>query len=59
MFVKVNNSMDNARAVCPVCSMMVSRETAFASKFRGRKYYFCCNDCKSAFTMNPFKFTLV
>lgn len=46
------------RAVCLVCDMIVSKETHFKTVFKGKRYYFCCNDCKSSFTKNPYKYTL-
>ncbi|MDE1851632.1 MAG: YHS domain-containing protein [Candidatus Micrarchaeota archaeon] len=51
-----DKNMGGARAVCPVCSMLVSRETRFASTFKQRRYYFCCKDCKAAFDGNPFMY---
>jgi len=49
---------DKTRAVCLVCDMLVSKKTHFATKFQGKKYYFCCDDCKSSFIKNPYKYTL-
>lgn len=48
--------MDDARAVCPVCSMLVSRKTRFSSTFRQRRHYFCCKGCKAAFDNSPFRY---
>lgn len=34
----------------PVCGVMLDPKYAIASKrFRGRKFYFCSQDCKEAF----------
>ncbi len=55
----VIDAMDGkGKAVCLVCEMIVSKSSHFSSRFRGKEYYFCCDDCKSAFGKNPFKFTL-
>lgn len=45
-------------AICLVCDMMVSKKTHFTTTFKEKKYYFCCDDCKSSFVKNPYKYTL-
>lgn len=37
------------RATCPICGLIVSTKSHFGVSFKGKKYYFCCNECKSAF----------
>lgn len=44
------------RAICPVCGMIVSRASHFKGTFRSRRYYFCCNDCKTSFEADPYKY---
>jgi YHS domain-containing protein len=54
-----NSSMnDKARAICVVCDMIVSKKTHFTTKFKNKRYYFCCENCKSSFIKNPYKYTL-
>ncbi len=50
-------SIMKTSSVCPVCDMIVSRKTHFKTRFRGKAYYFCCNDCKASFAKNPYKYT--
>lgn len=55
----VIDAMDGkGKAVCLVCDMVVSKKSHFNGRFKSKMYYFCCQDCKSAFEKNPFKFTL-
>lgn len=44
------------RASCPVCAMMVSKESHFSASFKGRTYYFCCEECMSSFLSNPYEY---
>jgi len=56
--IHTTNMRDKMRAICVVCDMIVSKKAHFATKFKGKNYYFCCNDCKSAFEKNPYKYVL-
>ncbi len=49
---------DKKRAVCVVCDMIVSKKTHFTARFKGKTYYFCCDNCKSSFIGNPNRYTL-
>jgi YHS domain-containing protein len=41
-------------AVDPVCGMTVDpNKTPFWSEYQGRKVYFCCAGCKTAFDRDP------
>ncbi len=44
------------KAICVVCDMLVSKKTRFAANFKARKYYFCCEDCRSSFVSNPYEY---
>ncbi len=45
---------DPGTHVDPVCGMEVEPGSAAAqSEYSGRKYYFCCEDCKEAFDADP------
>ncbi len=46
------------RTICVVCDMLVSRKSHFKSTFKGKDYFFCCDECKSAFDQNPYNYTL-
>ena len=38
----------------PVCGMAVDDRTAHQeTKYQGRSYYFCCDECKRKFDQNP------
>ncbi len=52
-------SLGNEKAQCVVCDMLVSKKTRFTAIFRRKKYYFCCNDCKSSFTGSPYEYIKV
>jgi YHS domain-containing protein len=42
----------------PVCGMVVKEETAKGSyDYKGKKYYFCSNECLEAFKKDPEKYT--
>lgn len=36
-----------------VCKMRVEENEAFTSEWKGKKYYFCSQECKEAFEENP------
>ena len=43
-----------ARAIDPVCGMMVDTDTAMAkAQYKGQPYYFCSEQCAVAFQANP------
>lgn len=42
--------------ICPVCEMDVDPKTALKSVYRGKTYYFCMADHKTAFDAAPEKF---
>ncbi len=44
------------KETCPVCGMLVSRKTHFTAAFKGKRYYFCCEECKSAFLNSPYTY---
>lgn len=52
-------SLSKDRAMCLVCDMVVSKKTRFTTILKGRKYYFCCNECKSAFVKSPYEYAKV
>jgi YHS domain-containing protein len=38
----------------PVCGMEVDeKDAAGSSEYKGRTYYFCCEDCKKQFDQHP------
>lgn len=37
----------------PVCGMSVSPESAAATRYEGKTYYFCCDGCRKAFEKDP------
>jgi YHS domain-containing protein len=43
----------------PVCGMTVSRgQVADKSDYQGRTYYFCSEDCKGRFDLNPLQYSV-
>ena len=40
-------------AVDPVCRMTIERNGAKRHNHKGTKYYFCSNNCKTHFRLNP------
>ena len=46
----------DAHPLCPVCTMDVDPKIAPKSVYRGKTYYFCTSDHKSAFEAAPAKF---
>ena len=43
-----------AKAKDPVCNMTIEESDAVAtSDYKGKRYYFCSNDCKKEFDQNP------
>ncbi len=50
--------MKASRAICMVCDMFVSQKTHFKARFKSKTYYFCCDECKHAFTSNPYRYTI-
>ncbi len=43
-----------AKATDPVCGMTIEESDAVgASDYKGKRYYFCSNDCKKEFDDNP------
>ncbi len=46
-------------AIDPICGMTVDpNKTPFKSEYQGRKVYFCCVGCKTAFGRDPAAYTL-
>ncbi len=39
-----------------VCGMDVNEKTAIKSEYKGKTYYFCCQECKTSFYKNPAKY---
>ncbi len=37
----------------PICGMEIGEDTKFRSSYKGRKYYFCSEACKTTFEKNP------
>ncbi len=44
------------KTIDPVCKMDVDQNSAFSSTYMGKTYYFCGEDDKKAFDMNPEKY---
>ncbi|MHB1622394.1 MAG: YHS domain-containing protein [Cuniculiplasma sp.] len=38
-----------------ICGMKVKEDSKFVSEFQGKKFYFCCENCKKEFDKNPLK----
>ena len=44
-------------ATDPICNMKVDETKAkYTSTYKGQTYYFCSEDCKKAFDLNPEKY---
>jgi Cu+-exporting ATPase len=42
----------------PVCGMLVeTNNAAGTAEYKGQTYYFCSDQCKTAFQQNPEKYT--
>jgi YHS domain-containing protein len=42
------------KEVCPICRMEVNPlTTPFSTDFKGRKYYFCADSCRTKFLFDP------
>jgi putative intracellular protease/amidase/YHS domain-containing protein len=46
----------DARPICPVCEMEVSKTEALSETVRGRVIYFCSEECKKHFDAHPDRF---
>lgn len=40
----------------PVCGMQVRKKEAVTSTVKGKKYFFCSEECKRQFEQNPDKY---
>jgi YHS domain-containing protein len=47
---------DDKTAIDPVCNMSVEKATAVNSTYKGVTYYFCSEECKTAFDADPEKY---
>jgi YHS domain-containing protein len=45
-----------SKAKDPVCGMEVDTRTRFKTMYKGKIYYFCCEDCKTEFERDPEKY---
>ena len=43
--------------VDPVCGIEMDEELATIHEYNGKKYYFCCEGCKSIFSRKPGKYS--
>lgn len=43
------------KLMCPVMKMEAKKDINYT--YKGKKYYFCCNDCLSKFKANPEKYS--
>jgi YHS domain-containing protein len=43
--------------VDPVCGIEMDEDLATTHEYNGRKYYFCCEGCKSIFSRKPGKYS--
>jgi Cu+-exporting ATPase len=43
-------------AIDPICKMKVDTPTDVYSDFKGKRYFFCSNHCKTAFEENPHRY---
>jgi YHS domain-containing protein len=43
--------------VDPVCGIEMDEDLATIHEYNGRKYYFCCEGCKSIFSRKPGKYS--
>lgn len=41
----------------PVCGIEMDEELATIHEYGGKKYYFCCEGCKSIFSRKPGKYS--
>ncbi|MGC8558215.1 MAG: YHS domain-containing protein [Nitrososphaeria archaeon] len=41
------------KKIDPVCGMEVDESSPYKSLFRGKVYYFCSSNCKTAFDRDP------
>ncbi|MEW6365691.1 MAG: YHS domain-containing protein [Acidobacteriota bacterium] len=48
-------ALENIQAACPVTGDALKKRDAFTD-YKGRRVYFCCKDCVSAFEKNPPKY---
>jgi P-type Cu+ transporter len=50
----MGGTMPEKNEIDPVCGMEVNPQDAAAvSEYEGKKYYFCCEDCKEEFDQDP------
>jgi YHS domain-containing protein len=42
--------------VDPVCGIEMDEDLATIHEYNGKKYYFCCEGCKSIFSRKPRKY---
>ncbi|HEY7757147.1 MAG TPA: YHS domain-containing protein [Nitrososphaeraceae archaeon] len=47
----------NLMPVDPVCGIEMDEDLATIHEYNGRKYYFCCEGCKSIFSRKPGKYS--
>lgn len=43
------------KVYCPLMDATVKKARALKSNYKGKTYYFCCDDCKHEFDKNPQK----
>ncbi len=55
--INTNNFYLNIMPIDPVCGIEMDEDLATIHEHNGKKYYFCCEGCKSIFSRKPGKYS--